>query len=121
MSKKLASMRPAVCKASERLVSFGDHFFDFVGEIRKSSLDEVNVFPELVVPIFALSQRAPKLYVFGQQYRNEALIEAVPHLMVEALDQLPVSVPHCVGLLHFSLSRLGRTRGPTMSEFAFIN
>jgi hypothetical protein len=49
-------MRTAICQASERLVLFGDHFFDFVGEIRKGSLDEINVFRELSVPIFALSQ-----------------------------------------------------------------
>jgi hypothetical protein len=54
--KKLALMRSAVRETSERFVSLGDHFFDFIGKIRESSLDQVNVFSELGMSIFVLSQ-----------------------------------------------------------------
>src|SRR5713101_2156886 len=89
----LTTLRSAVRKAGERLVFFGNDFFDFDGEIRKGVLDEVNVFCELRVPIFVLSQRAAESYVLSQQDRNESLIEAIPQLMAKALDQLPVSAP----------------------------
>jgi len=51
----LTTLRSAVRKAGERLVFFGNDFFDLVGEIRKGALDEVNVLCELRVAIFVLS------------------------------------------------------------------
>jgi hypothetical protein len=91
-AEKLTEMRPTVCQTSERLVSLGDHFLDFVGEVRKSPLNEVDVFSELGVPILALSQRAAKPNVLGQEGRDQRFIETVPHLFIEALDQFPVLI-----------------------------
>jgi hypothetical protein len=54
-------MHSTIRQASETLVALGDQFLGFVAEIRKSQLDEVAVFGELIMAILMLSKRTARI------------------------------------------------------------
>jgi hypothetical protein len=49
-AKEFAAMRSTILQASGSLVALGDHVLDFVSEIRKRSLNEVEVLGERIMP-----------------------------------------------------------------------
>jgi hypothetical protein len=52
------------------------------------------------------------LYIFGQQLRQDAFVEAVPDFMIEALNQQSISAARKIIVIAFFSGHAARSRNP---------
>ena len=86
--KHLALVSAGVGKADKRQVSFSDGGDDFVVEVGSERQDVIYVFTKLVESDLGLPERSSKVDLRVENVTEHGLIERVPHVVVEAVDQL---------------------------------
>ena len=85
--KHLALVSAGVGEADKRQVSFGDRGDDFVVEVGSERLDVIDVFTKLLESNLGLPERSSKVDLRVENVTEHGLIERVPHVVVEAVDQ----------------------------------
>ena len=98
-SEHLSLMSTGVGEAGKRQVPFGNGGEDFVVEVGSERLDVIDVFTELVESDLGLSERPSKVDLRVEDLTEDGLIEPVPHVVVEAVNQSElISRIHSVNL-----------------------
>ena len=81
-----------VPEMGKRLVRFGDGGENFVVEVGSECLDVIDVFTELVESDLGLPERTTKVDLRVEDVTEDGLVEPVPQVLVEAVDQLELPI-----------------------------